>query len=1345
MDACKHRALSTPTVNPSTSQDGQVSNQVRDSPWTGIESREVVLRQFQNALHIMVIDSDDDEAPTPTWPAQKRRRLEDRVSPVKDGGQVLEKRYVLSTIPRSSEVEIDASRQRAPPTSKKRLFQSSEAKRSMFELSSAALPTPPTSPDDKSHRTEDIDRTDANGETSWGSDHVPEEPSLDTSVGNPESAAELSMQMSHLFKTPENQQSYTTTKATTNRMKSRVEAAGIARSQELRARRRQKVHIDTKVARGQTSSFASILREIDCTNSRDVTAVRLHNHVDVSHNEKDADVSSSTLSDAEREELLDIAQAYAYSNNPSRPTATAAEIVNKRLKRPSSTLNTFPRGAAEKFRSEHRHLNRSTTDRTDETRVITNDQSSVLLGIYANEQKRREQRLERIKHNAFTLPLVKKPKERERPPTHSPPRIFHAPDLGNNYQTSIGSARSQFNRQDLRKLMGTSKTSSESFPQSRVNGATSENIEDAETNPTRIWRPKVSLAMLEQFRTGRKDVANGDVQLSGCRPNIQDPYDTLPRQGIDLQLPKTYEKEPEHIQKKMEERETLKERIKDLVLISETFKQVARCGAVTSFQDTQLKQLAELKKFCDAVLIKQLAGKPIRKRIKDIQDNMKRRVRKQGVQPTAQKIDEVLEDIMQAEYIEHLDQIPVLEAQLLRVKLELQERHNQPKDKVQTTVHKSGKHKEKPRLSKSESSRLAFERSQDKRIMTLQEQLSKFPDATGMDNAEDSEMEVIDLGGSADDAQSVTSEEDEGGECMRPLGLEDKQVIATQEDLRMGQVESPEDRPQEKNLHGLQATPTQQMLSQQVTQAHDQGLFEQMLDKQRQRQHAAQQGAQEQNLQLLGEPMKRQRSEASKRKAQVEPESDQSEANNVSSIRNADGDIDVTSEREFEDSDIDVDEDQEGEIDEVENNHCQCWRYTVRLTECVGFVPDLAGYESEQGSFLSYTKAKASVEKHVAEMRRWYKDKHKTASDRYWNTETKEDDRTYEFVMTKSDNSGVGCRFLIEGELYHPSADAFEKARVRDACQPINAWFVDWERTIGVASNQVEDSESGGSANAGAQHSVADEAVEEQQDEEPTDAGDDGDRDDKRTPQPEPQPESTSVSAPENDRNNDNLIEDQSVSASGLQSVPPSDEQAPTPNDNTNQDDQISASAPATSNKYDDDNDEDSLFGSEPDFQTLTLEPTPPTSTSSNQQSPSSPPPPAPPPTCELSKTTLPLSQPPPPSTTPLAEPTQSAVPSPIITRATGDELCIFSSLAHANRHAADLFTEWFRIHFPDPQNHSLLKTTEDDIENELQMAQGTGEWSREEIILFEREDGVEMEDKYKVWVRKARSVGPRN
>ena len=147
-------------------------------------------------------------------------------------------------------------------------------------------------------------------------------------------------------------------------------------------------------------------------------------------------------------------------------------------------------------------------------------------------------------------------------------------------------------------------------------------------------------------------------------------------------------------------------------------------------------------------------------------------------------------------------------------------------------------------------------------------------------------------------------------------------------------------------------------------------------------------------------------------------------------------DVDFMSDREFEDSDLDNEEHQ-NESDDPDKP--QCWKYNVILLECGGITTELEAHEVLQGAYLNYSKAKKAVEDLITKCRHDYKVYHNTVTDRYWNTKIEEDNEKYDMVMTHVENDAIGCHFRIERKLHNPSAQAYQKAKVREACQPIEA------------------------------------------------------------------------------------------------------------------------------------------------------------------------------------------------------------------------------------------------------------------------------------------------------------------
>ena len=97
-------------------------------------------------------------------------------------------------------------------------------------------------------------------------------------------------------------------------------------------------------------------------------------------------------------------------------------------------------------------------------------------------------------------------------------------------------------------------------------------------------------------------------------------------------------------------------------------------------------------------------------------------------------------------------------------------------------------------------------------------------------------------------------------------------------------------------------------------------------------------------------------------------------------------------------------------------------------------------------------------------------------------------------------------------------------------------------------------------------------------------------------------------------------------------------------------------------------------------------------------------------------------------------------------TRANGDHFRIFHCLADANRHAKEVFMQWFMSNLKGFNNHDFIASRDEEIEDELEAIGNRSLWARgEDLAVAQHEDGRPINEHFRVFVRQATGSGPSN
>ncbi|KAK5945968.1 hypothetical protein PMZ80_000107 [Knufia obscura] len=1265
------------------------------TPRRGVDSREVVLQQFRERQDIIMLDIEDDDGSISQLQSTETYTATKPLTSLSTSAQVIERRTIASSLP--APVKANSTVGDTQSGVKRRLFSSANAKETMYKFS--GLLSPPSDPDSPQSNVGPI-ANDIPNHSSWSFGnldiHQDEQRSQDWAYDASE-AGELSMQLAQLVN-PEvaaggiskgSSAQPAPASEVASSMKDAIEAEGIARSQMLRAKRKQS---DTN-ERGRSSSSPTPHHP----------SVGLQQKHDTSHKIQKARENQwedlEELSADEIERQLDFAEMLRNGDRASGKTSNSSRGNTDRTR--TAKPNSYSRTEADKFRTQTRHLEIDDNDDGDDafakTILASNDLPDV---ITPEEQKAREERLIRMKMGAFPGKPILKTKEKEMP---ARPVKFHSPwdDKPRPKQKNALQRPQKHSRQAIREMMGTASVQDDS----------AQNDQD-DNNAGSSRRAVPSLAVLEQL-SARKATVGAARNNTG---DWRDRYDMLPQQGDNLNLPKEFSSMSEARQGLLVKRETLKERKKDLDSMLEVYKAFTRLLTLDELGDSDTKQLAEVKKFSVAVLDNDKSGKSARKRMLDISNNVKRRV--QRLTSTPDEIDEeaashLLPDIMSPEHYEKLqEEYEKTHAELSPVLGDLEKLRESNKARANRTRegHSKGCGTAKgsmSHLSKSERSREVYYRSLDKKIEQGRAQLARFNqgEASATARADTGDLEIVDN----QDNESAISEEDavnNGDDFMRPLGSTKKLTRSKDDGMSIEEINRLEDE-------------RQKIEAARPAQAADMSLLQQMAAKAEQANHASSQGGQKHDSQML-QNMRRREAARAERKRKQEEMATAADAKEKNSEVAEDDSIEVESSREFDDSDLEEEDEEDAAEEEDDEGQPVCKRYIVKAC-IVGVSAELDEDEHLLGKFLNKQKAIKKVSEIAPWVQKEFARCNPDSDNSSFSITTKDLPDEYEQQMTLGVDGDAGCRTWIEEELYNPSEEAYENAKVYKACKQQEVWYVDWERIIKPVQEdedeEMEDADQVDEQDSAEQASepVAPSSPKEHQE---TPAA----QVDSVTASP-----TQSATASETDENWE-LV---SIHPDGAAESPA--QPVTVANTDANQDSIVPATddndtSPSTS--FDslfstNDDEDDDLFSPDPESSTL---PSTPPSTPPSPSSPSNQP------TSPVEKERTP--------TKPAPSPSQPKPSNPLITRPNFTQLRLFSSLALANRHAKEVFMHWFIEHLRGAHNLGYIRTEDENMEEELRSIGDRAAWSREEDFVVMREGKDEqgekrVNDSFRVWVSK--------
>lgn len=972
----------------------------------------------------------------------------------------------------------------------------------------------------------------------------------------------------------------------------------------------------------------------------------------------------------------------------------------------SSTLSPYSREAAERWRTQDRHLVRpqqaatkfaSKTAGEHEALDLQDKETRIALvraGAYQTKFKRDREAEQRLLSKKFYgVDLESRPRKTK--PAASKPK-----------PPSRTKADAQ---SDLQKLMGTDSSSitlNISNTHEMEGDIDEENEQRKESQQPSLPVPSLSALNKLNSITGKPGATWKPEDLALMRS-----LDDLPEQGNvpSSALSKYFNSYTKNEQNIFVERETKKERDKDLELIRTVFTIGAQLGSLDAFDTSDAKLLSYMtiiRKFTEAILERQKSGRPVRSRLRAIRDYFKRRLDSVGREPDSDAADQYLPILLKPELFEKLS----------AETSEVQERlsYLQPESyRIVSFYHSkfaSASKKNQGTSKKGPSGKLIGSRppTKNQKLAELRALRAQY-DQNSQDGEDDAE--IINLGASRDDNDGEVSEEDEGEDFMRPAGFQ-RQLgpNAPNDETSLDEVNRPENDPQQAKS---------QLTSQiQPSQGVNQQLLNNMLAKRQQQAHLQSQGAQKSDAQIAQETRQRKTNDAASGRrsarlpagASISDESDEE----------MDYDIEQESSQEFDDANIDTDDDDGG--DDGDESEPMCKRYVAKAA-CYGVSKTLDADEYLLGNYLN----KEAARKKVFEFKDWIREqlpKCRPELDLDIYTESTSGTKgTFEQKVVFGNGADVVCRAWFDEELYNPSEEAYQKAKVYRACQPTTLWFVNWERTIGPYKEPAEDE---GFIDESTNESDSLNALENEEG-----SGEDADTSESTGTQQDTTPESVheadteDISTELNQLNDDLVSSDSPVKSSTMSSAATL---VPETDDNTKDQPTLDAD---TNDKIDDDSpiieeDLDDLFSGEPEDVPVSAEqPTPPLLEPSSPESPSS----------------EPSAQ---PDSTPYPASRQTT-----IIRPTPEQLRHYTTRSLANRHAKEVFMRWFIERLPGLENQAYISLEDRSVEEELMSLGDRSCWEREEEF-YRIDDSVpggeaKLIDRLRVWVTETKASGPRN
>lgn len=430
--------------------------------------------------------------------------------------------------------------------------------------------------------------------------------------------------------------------------------------------------------------------------------------------------------------------------------------------------------------------------------------------------------------------------------------------------------------------------------------------------------------------------------------------------------------------------------------------------------------------------------------------------------------------------------------------------------------------------------------------------------------------------------------------------------------------------------------------------------------------------------------------------------------------------IEQDASQEFDDTDVDADDDDNG--DEDDDDEPVCKRYTAKAV-CHGLSRKYDEDEYLLGNYLD----KEAARKKVLKFKDWVREqlpkcRPELELDTYTES-TRGTKRTFEQKFVFGDDEDVVCRAWFDEELYNPSEEAYQRAKVYRACQPTPLWYVNWERTIAPYEEPEEDE---GLEDESMKGSDSSNALETEEDSE-----EDASRSETLGVEQIIKTESahekdTDEIATESSQRNDGLVSSDSpmefpTISSAATLIPEADDSIKDqPISNGDLSDKVDVDSPIIEEEIDD------LFSGEPEEVSVPADqPTP----SSDQLA-------SPEPSSRQQSTQ--------------ANPIPNHVsPETTIIRPTFDQLRHYTTRSLANRHAKDVFMRWFMERLPGSENQAYISLEDESMEEDLRAIGDRSCWERKEEF-YRADESVpggqaRVMDRLRVWVAETKAYGPRN
>lgn len=505
---------------------------------------------------------------------------------------------------------------------------------------------------------------------------------------------------------------------------------------------------------------------------------------------------------------------------------------------------------------------------------------------------------------------------------------------------------------------------------------------------------------------------------------------SYPAQGDDLRLPKDFPNFSDDRKQIIIEHEIEKERHRDLEAILAVFRQAAIFGTVDEFTDRESKEIKFIQEFAKMVIDHSLSGKRMRKRVTDVRDNMRRRVQRRALEemPDHQSL---LDKMLKPERRQHVEQmIADAEERIKKLSILRSQAHSgKPKRPPEASVigkdpqgRQALKDRKRTRLvsnmslssndpytdlpdgavvefdthgqmqsavTATERRRLAQYAVADRKAARLRAALARFEEG-----AQDASPPRDVATWQHDEVSDISSEEEEGAEFYTSLD-------AT--------------RPlQDPRSHADACSDSEKSQHARHHQCNDEALAASMRQTERQRSILNEQSTQRPDYYL---------SSVNNEKAIQQKGESETFLNPKAVVDFIDGHDGV------------------GDDDER-----ICYRYTMKSQSC-GIPEYDDDYEIEHGSFLNHKTAETHLDALIRELIERYYDSQSIGRGTH-QQHSRHDDGQSETVVEFGKDSEAYLRIWIERSEHCPSGIEYQNAKVRRACRAKTVYTVLWERVV---------------------------------------------------------------------------------------------------------------------------------------------------------------------------------------------------------------------------------------------------------------------------------------------------------